>query len=84
MCEKGYVYVFAQGPIVDLMTIKANELHISQSLTASTLVQVADRRVRVNGKYPSTRKNVFEILHLKASVGYFDVAQPAATDFFSS
>ncbi len=66
------------------MTIQANELHIGESISASTLVHVADRRVTVNGKYHSTRKKLFEIPHLKASVGYFGLAQPTATDFFSS
>ncbi len=73
--------MFTQGPIVGLMTIQANELYIGQSITASTLVQVADRSAMVYGKYHRTRKKVFEIPHLKASVGYFGLAQPAATDF---
>ena len=74
--EEGMAIGFTQGPIVGLMTIQANELHIGQSITASTLVQVADRSAMVYGKYHSTRKKVFEIPHLKASVGYFGLGNP--------
>ena len=66
------------------MTILANELRIKQSITNVTLIQVADRRITRVGKFDSNRRKVFEIPYLKASVGYFGLAQPTSREYFSS
>ena len=66
------------------MTILANEIRIKRSITDVTLVQVADRRLSINGKFHSNRRKVFEIPYLKASVGYFGLAQPTMREYFSS
>ncbi len=66
------------------MTILVNEYHIGASITDATLVQVADRRITVNGNYHSSRKKVFKIPYLNATIGYFGLAQPHQRDFFSS
>jgi hypothetical protein len=66
------------------MTILANEIRINQSITDVTLIQVADRRITCKGKFDSNRRKVFEIPYLKASVGYFGLAQPTAKEYFSS
>ena len=49
-----------------------------------TLIQVADRRITRGGKFDSNRRKVFEIPYLKASVGYFGLAQPTSREYFSS
>jgi len=66
------------------MTIQANELHIGKSITDSTWAHVSDRRISIGGKFHSNRRKTFEIPYLKASIGYFGLAQPNGTDFFSS
>jgi hypothetical protein len=66
------------------MTILANELRINQSIRNVTLIQVADRRITRGGKFDSNRRKVFEIPYLKASVGYFGLAQPTSREYFSS
>ena len=66
------------------MTILVNELHFGNGITDATLVQVADRRITINGRYHSTRRKIFEIPYLKASVGYFGLAQTNKNNFFSS
>jgi hypothetical protein len=64
------------------MTILANELRINQSITNVTLIQMADRRITRGGKFDSNRRKVFEIPYLKASVGYFGLAQPTSREYF--
>ncbi len=66
------------------MTILANELRIKSSITDVSLIQVADRRITIKGKFHSNRHKIFQIPFLKASVGYFGLAQPTAKEYFSS
>lgn len=66
------------------MTILANEIRIRSSINDVTLIQVADRRLSVKGKFHSNQRKVFEIPFLKASVGYFGLAQPTLKEYFSS
>lgn len=66
------------------MTILANEIHIGESITDVTLIQVADKRITVNGKFHSNSTKIFKIPYLKASVGYFGLAQPNEREYFSS
>lgn len=66
------------------MTIQANELHIGKSITDSTWVHVSDRRISLDGRFHSRRRKTFEIPYLRASIGYFGLAQPNIGDFFSS
>ena len=66
------------------MTILANELRIKGSITDVSLIQVADRRITIKGKFHSNQHKVFQIPYLKASVGYFGLAQPTTREYFSS
>lgn len=66
------------------MTILVNELHVGTDFYDTTLIQVADRRITdTNGKILECRRKIFEIPHLKASVGYFGLAQATNRLFFS-
>lgn len=66
------------------MTILANEIRIGQSIKDVTLIQVADRRLSIKGKFHSNQRKVFEIQYIRASVGYFGLAQPTMQEYFSS
>jgi hypothetical protein len=66
------------------MTIIANEIRIRRSIADVTLIQVADRRISINGKFHSNQKKIFEVPHVKGSVGYFGLAQPTTREYFSS
>lgn len=66
------------------MTILVNELRIRNSFTDVTLIQVADRRITLDGKFHSNQKKIFQISYLKSSVGYFGLSQPTSKQFFSS
>lgn len=66
------------------MTILANEIRIRGSIKDVTLIQVADRRLSIKGQFHSNQKKVFEIPYIKASVGYFGLAQPTMREYFSS
>lgn len=66
------------------MTIIANEIRIRNSITDVTLIQVADRRITINGKIDSNQRKIFPIPHLKASIGYFGLAKPTGKEYFSS
>jgi len=66
------------------MTILANEIRIKQSIKDVTLIQVADRRLSIKGKFHSNQRKVFEISYIRASVGYFGLAQPTMQEYFSS
>jgi len=66
------------------MTILANEVRIKESITDVALIQVADRRITVNGKFHSNQRKVFQIPYLKATVGYFGLAQLTTREYFSS
>jgi hypothetical protein len=66
------------------MTILANEIRIRGSIKDVTLIQVADRRLSIAGQFHSNQKKVFEIPYIRASVGYFGLAQPTMQEFFSS
>lgn len=66
------------------MTIIANEIRIKRSITDVALIQVADRRISIDGKFHSNQKKIFEVPHIKASIGYFGLAQPTTREYFSS
>jgi hypothetical protein len=66
------------------MTLLVNEIHIGDQINDATLVQVADRRITIGGRYHSSRRKIFAIPYLNASIGYFGLAQPRRNDYFSS
>lgn len=61
------------------MTIQVNEFHVFSSVRDTKLVHVADRRLTIAGKFKSNTIKNFEIPYLRASVGYFGLAQPSPT-----
>ena len=66
------------------MTLLVNEIHVRGSLQNGLILQAADRRITVEGKFHSNRKKLFNIPHLNAGVGHFGLAQVNEREFFSS
>ena len=61
-----------------------NEIHVQGNLQNSIILLAADQRITLKDKFHSNRKKLFLIPYLNAGVGYFGLAQPNRTEFFSS
>lgn len=66
------------------MTLLVNEIHVAADLNRTLIVQAADRRITVKGKFHSNCRKLFKIPYLRAAVGYFGLAQVNRTELFSS
>jgi hypothetical protein len=58
------------------MTLIVNEIHVVDGLSKSILVAAADRRLcKPDGSYRDTRRKLFRVPQLNATVSYFGVAE---------
>lgn len=56
------------------MSLIVNEIHIQNGFKRSFQIAAADRRITWKGKYDSTRRKIFPIDYLKATISYFGLA----------
>lgn len=57
------------------MTLILNEIHLLDGLNKTMLVAAADQRIsKPDGSYEATRKKLFTIPHLSATISYFGLA----------
>jgi hypothetical protein len=67
------------------MTLVLNEIHVAKGLPDSVVVAAADRRITLGGKYNSTRRKLFDIPYLNASISYYGLAElPCKGEYLSS
>lgn len=65
------------------MTLLVNEIHVPGDIRRSFILQAADRRVTVNGRFHSNRRKVFPLGHLSGGVGYFGLTMLDYSTYFS-
>ena len=57
------------------MTLVLNEIHVVKGLSNSVVIAAADRRItKQDGSYDSTRRKLFDVPSLNATVSYFGLA----------
>jgi hypothetical protein len=68
------------------MTLLINEIHLYQNLHTGYIIQAADQRITLRGKFLGNHQKLFRIPYLNAGVGYFGLAvvDQAQKHFLSS